>query len=299
MSQPNPDKLPGLGFLLLAALTLFWGVNFPVMKTILQELPPWTFRTVCLSLGGLGLLVISRLSGASLTIPRSDLKPLLSSALFAVTGWHLFSAYGLIHLPAGRAVIIGYTMPLWASLLGVFILGERLNYRRTAGLVLGLGGLAVLIGPDLKALGDFPLGAGFMVGAAWCWALGSVLIKRGPWTMPLVLVTAWMFILGGIPVFVGAFLFENPIVVLDLSRTGILLLAYAILLPMLFCHWAYFKVVTLFPVSLASIRMLAAPILGVYTGAAFLGEPVGIIELSALVLVVGGLAVVMIRPGRT
>lgn len=298
MPNPAPDKLPRLGFLLLAGLTLFWGVNFPAMKAVLSELPPWTFRAACLSLGGLGLLAISRLNGASLAIPRSDLKPLIAAALFAVTGWHLFTAYGLTLMPAGRAVIIAYTMPLWASLLGVAILGERLTLRRLAGLLLGLVGLAVLIGPDLRSLRAFPLGAGFIVAAAWSWALGSVLVKRGRWTMPLTLVTAWMFILGGLPVFLGAFILERPAVILDLSPTGALILAYIILLPMLFCHWAFFKVVTLFPVSLASIGTLAAPVLGVFTSALLLGEPVGLNELSALVLVVGGLSVVLIRPGQ-
>lgn len=288
---------PHLGYLLLAAVTLFWGLNFPAMKVVLGELPPWTFRTMCLSLGGLGLLLVCRLGGLPIAIPRADLKPLLWTALFYITGWHLTSAYGLIHMHAGRAMIIGYTMPVWASLLAFLMLGERLGLRRILGLVLGVGGLLALLWPDASEVQASPLGAAFMLVAAWCWAAGTVWIKRTTWNMPQIAVIAWMFLLGGLPVFLGAFLLESPGPdLLKMSWTAGLTLAYVIALPMLFCHWAYFKLVTIFPVSLAAMGMLAAPVLGVLTSAWLLRDPLGWPELTSLALVVAALATVLIRP---
>lgn len=296
MNTKNPDHLPRLGFILLAALTLFWGLNFPAMKVVLSELTPWTFRTLCLLLGGIGLLAINGLNSRSLKIPRSDFKPLLFASAFNITGWHLCSAYGLVHMAAGRAMIIAYTMPLWASILGLFLLREKLTVRRSVGLILGLAGLSALVWREINTVGASPLGLGFILAASWCWGTGTVLIKRHPWHMPLVLVIAWMFIIGGIPVFLGAIAIESIEPLFNLSLKAVLALVYVILLPTLFCHWAFYKVVTLFPVSLASLGMLGAPVIGVFTSGFALGENLGWAEVVGLVLVVAALAIVLIKP---
>lgn len=290
------EPLPRLGFVLLAAITFFWGFNWPIMKIVLGEIPPWTFRTLCLVFGGFGLLSLAKANGLSLAIPKGELKPLLLVAFMNITGWHLCSAYGIVHMEAGRAAIIAYTMPVWASILGCFILGERLTVGRLFGLGLGISGLTVLIGPDIKALGSAPIGAVFMLGSAISWAAGTVFIKYFSWTIPITLLTGWQLILGGIPVVIGALILEPLTVIFQLSSQVMLAMVYVIILPMIFCQWAWFKVVKLFPASVASIGTLAIPIIGVLSSALVLREPVGFQELAALVLVVMALAIVMIRP---
>lgn len=64
---------------------------------------------------------------------------------------------------------------------------------------------------------------------------------------------------------------------------------------MLFCHWAWFSVVDLFPASVASIGTLAIPVIGVFNSALILDEPVGIQEFTALSLVVSALAIVLLK----
>ncbi len=292
------ETLPRLGLVLLIFLSIFWGSNWPMMKIGLREIPVWTFRTLCLFLGGLGVLCIAKANGVILTIPRSELWPLLLVSLLNVTGWHLCSAYGLIIMDAGRAVIIGYTMPVWASLLGTFILGERLTVARLIGLFLGLGGLSILIGPGFKAVGSAPLGAIFMLGAAVTWAGGTVLLKYFRWTMPVTVLTGWQLILGGIPVIIGALILEPVTVLLNVTWQGALATGYVILVGNIFCFWAWVKVVNLFPASVASIGTLAIPVVGVLSSAWFLGEPVGSREIAALILVVMALSAVMVRPRR-
>ncbi len=288
--------LPALGYWLLAGLTLFWGLNFPAMKVVLNHLEPWTFRSLCLGLGGLGLMSLCKLAGLPLAVPRSDWRPLLWASLFNITGWHLTSAYGISYMQAGRAMILAYTMPLWASLLGVWLLGERLSRRRVAGLFLGVGGILVLLWPNRAAVAAAPAGVLFMLGAAWCWGIGTVLIKRGPWHMPMMLITAWMFLLGGLPVLAGTLVVGHPEQLLHLGGQTWLVLAYVIGLPIMFCHWGYYKLVSIFPVSLAALGMLAAPMLGVLSASWLLGEPLGAPEGVSLAMVVSALALVLIRP---
>ena len=120
--QAAGESLAPAGIVLLVALTITWGVNWPMMKLALAEVPPWTFRSLCLMIGGSALLILARASGAPMTVPRRLLPALALVSLFNITGWHLFSAYALLHTGSGRAAIIGYTMPLWASLLSIWLL---------------------------------------------------------------------------------------------------------------------------------------------------------------------------------
>ncbi len=48
---------------LLAGITLFWGLNFVAVKYSVEEVPIWTFRTICLLVGGIGLLGIAKARG--------------------------------------------------------------------------------------------------------------------------------------------------------------------------------------------------------------------------------------------
>jgi drug/metabolite transporter (DMT)-like permease len=290
--------LPASGILLLAAVTLFWGANWPILKIALTELPVWWFRASCLWFGGFGLILIARLSGLSLAVPRAQRGPLIVCALFNVVGWHICSAYGISLMPAGRAAIIGYTMPLWVSLLGSVLLHEPLTRAKIIGLALGMAGLAVLIGSDLAVLETAPLGALFMLAAALSWATGTVLVKRFHWRVPTTVLVGWQLIAGALPVSLGAVLLEAPPDLAHASTEALLAVAYNFLVPMLFCLWAFFRTVRLFPAAIAAIGTLAIPVVGVYSSALMLGETVGWREFIALLLICSALASVLLPAGR-
>jgi drug/metabolite transporter (DMT)-like permease len=298
-ARPAPersDSLPPTGFLLLAGITLFWGANWPMMKIALGEIPVWSFRSLCLLGGGAGLLMLSGIGGRSLRVPRREIGPLMLCAVFNVVGWHLCSGYGVSLIPAGRAVIIAFTMPLWATLLSSLVLAERLTRAKLSGLTLGLAGLAVLIGPDLRTIGAAPLGALMMLGAAVSWATGTVLLKRFVWTIGSARLAGWQLMFGSVPVVTGALLIDGPPALASVSAEAWLATAYIIALPMVFCHWAFFQLVRLFPAALAAIGTLAIPVVGVFSSALVLGESLGVRELSSLILVCGALGAVLAWP---
>jgi drug/metabolite transporter (DMT)-like permease len=282
--------LSGRGLILLVALTVAWGVNWPMMKMALQEIPPWSFRTLCLMVGGATLLLLTRAAGQKVLIPPRYGLAIAWVALFNITGWHICSAYGLLHTGSGRAAIIGYTMPLWTSLFSIPILGTRPNARQVLALTLGMGALATLVAEDFRALGGAPLGALFMIGAALNFAMGTVLVKKvGFSDMPVMALTGWQQLIGGLPIVVGWLLLEPVPDLTAVSWPALLGLLYAIFIAMVFCHTAYFQLVRLLPAHVAAIGILAVPVVGVISGAIMLGEPIGQAEITALVLVVGGL----------
>jgi drug/metabolite transporter (DMT)-like permease len=164
------------------------------------------------------------------------------------------------------------------------------------GLALGVAGLAVLIGPDLSSLGAAPLGAALMLGAAISWALGTVIMKRSLWTIPVTTLAGWQLLIGALPITLGALAFQEYPDLTALSTPALLSLIYVLAVPMVFCHWAWFTVVRMFPAAIAAIGTLAIPIVGVFSSGLVLGEPIGVRELTALGLVCGALVVVLVLP---
>jgi drug/metabolite transporter (DMT)-like permease len=286
----------GAGLALLAVLTVLWGVNWPMMKLAVAEIPVWTFRSICLLGAGGGFILICRLAGQSFRVPRGQVRPLLVVSLFNVTIWHICSATGLVHLAASRATIIAFTMPLWAAVLAVPLLGERPTLYTIGGLAAGLAGMAILLLPDLASVLADPIGPVVMLIAAVSWATGTVALKYYRFTMPVAVLTGWQLLLGGIPITVGALLFDRDFHPGLVSGEAWLATAYAVIVATLFCHWAWFKLVSRFPAVAIAIGSLAIPVVGVLSSAVGLGEPVGWDALTALALVLAALFLVLILP---
>jgi drug/metabolite transporter (DMT)-like permease len=293
--RAEPDHLPRHLWWVLAALTFSWGFNWTALKVALTEVPPWTFRTLCLGLGSAVLFAALRVGGQPLAVPSGQWRRLSLHAFLNITCWNMLVAFGVALIPSGRASILAYTMPIWAIPLSVWLLGERLTSRRIAGLALGMVGLALLLGDALARLGAAPLGSLLVLGAAVTWALGTVLQKRFPVRMPLGAYTAWMMLLGGVPVFVGTVLLEDVRVLRDVSMPAALGVAYNVFIAFAFAHWAWIKIATSVPVAIFSISMLIIPVIGVLSGVLFLGERPSWAELVALVCVLAALTTVIRR----
>jgi len=292
----SPASISLKAVLLLASLSLFWGLNWPGMKIILSELTIWWFRAMCLVVGGSILMTLSALSGNRCRLRRNEVAPILLCGSFAILGWMVFSAYGVSLMPAGRASIIAFTMPLWATLIAARVLGEPITTNKIFGLLLGLTGLGVLIGSDLLILKRAPTGAMFMLLAAISWAIGTVLLKRISWQLPTLSNIAWQLLLSAIPVTLIAILNEPLPDMSSLSLRAVIALVYLFLFPMSFCQWAYFKTVGLLPASIAAIGTLMVPVIGVYSSHLILDEKVGPSDLLALLLVLSALILVLVLP---
>ena len=266
------------------------------MKIILSEMTVWWFRTLCLIAGGSILMTLSALSGNRCRLHRGELGPILLCGSFAILGWMVFSAYGVSQMPAGRASIIAFTMPLWATLAAAYVLGERITLSKVAGLLLGLSGLAMLIGPDLIVLQHAPIGAIFMLLAAISWAIGTILIKHIDWKLATLSNIAWQLLVSAVPVTIIASIVEPFPQLTALSPRAMLACVYIVLFPMSFCQWAYFKTVGLLPASIAAIGTLAIPVIGVYSSYLILDEQVGVYDIVALLLVLSALVMVLLIP---
>ncbi len=283
-------KLTGL----IVAVTILWGVNWPAMKLAVMEFEPWTFRVVSVLGAGLTLLALARLSGEPMRLEGRLVLPHVVISLAGVTLWHMLTAFGLLHVGGGRAAIIAFTMPVWATLLSILFLGERPSWSSGVALVLGMVGLAVLLGPDLGRLGREPLGALAILAAALVWAIQTVATKAYDWRIGTMALSAWQLLVGGIPILVfwlwlGAWPDPGRV-----TPTGIVALLYVVFVALVFCFTTFLRIVRLLPAIAASLSTLAIPVVGVASSAWLLGEPVGARELLALLLVLSAIALVLL-----
>ena len=289
--------LPRAGIVLLAALSLGWGFNWPIMKLVIAEIPRLTFRGDCIVLASLGLFAIAHFSGLPLRIPQGRWRQVCGLAACNIAGWNVFAILGVSYLPSGRAAILGYTMPVWAALLSVWMLDEPMTRRRLAGLALGMAGMALLIGTEFDALGGAPLGVVLMLVAAIFWAGGLVWYKRDPVPMPITALTAWQALIGGVPVALAGHLLE-PVDWTSVSFWPWFGYWYNVFIALTFCYWAWNKLVQMVPASVSSLGSLIVPVIGVFSGMIVLGERPHWQDFAALLLVLAAIATVLLPPRR-
>jgi len=286
------DLLP---ILLLAVV---WGCNWPVLKIGVTEIAPLTFRSLTLPFAALGLFLITHWSGESIRIPRAWWGRLAILAFLNIAGWNGFVLFGVQQLPAGRSAIIAYTMPIWATLIAIAVLHEPLNRRKVVGLLLGMLGMAILLGDDIRHIRTAPTGALMILAAAVLWACGTVLLRK--WKPPFAqnALSGWMMLLGWVPLVILAPFFDpHPASYLTtLSPKAWFAIAYNIVLAGTLAHWAWFTLARTLPVAVSSLSSLPVPVVGVVAGMLFLGERPGMTELSALALVLASLFAVLFQP---
>jgi drug/metabolite transporter (DMT)-like permease len=280
--------------ILVAAVTLLWGLNWPIMKVGLTEISPWSFRAVSIYGSGITLLLLALLTGERVRLAWRHLLPLAVVAFFSITSWHMLTAYGLRMIGGGRAAIIAYTMPIWAAVLSAGLLGERLQRRHLVGLGLGMLGMVLLLGPDIVAIGHAPLGSILVLVAAFCWAAGTVGIKMWEWGIGTKALTAWQLLIGGIPVLLVRPFVEPWPDFGSVSVPGLLSLGYTTFVALVFCFTAFIWLVRRLPATVAAITTLAIPVVGVASSAWMLGEPVGVREVLSLLFVLGALSLVLL-----
>jgi drug/metabolite transporter (DMT)-like permease len=288
--------IPPRAILLLATLTVGWGITWPFMKIALNEIQPWTFRGILAPTSMVILILMARASAGGFRMPRGQWGSMVLVAACTTTGWQILSALGLRLMGAGQATIVAYTMPLWAFLFGILLMGERPSAAKFIGLALGIGGVAVLVSEDMGTLAAAPMGAVFMLASAVIWGLGTVLQKKANWPLNASSIAAWLIIIGGPPMTVIALIVEGvPTEPVSAKAVGAML--FMLFVPTVFCRYAWVRIVSLVPITVSSVGILLAPVVSVIFSNWMLDEPLGWRETSALFLVCGAIALVITPAG--
>src|ERR1700733_5603265 len=281
-------RIAPAGLMFLAITSIGWGFNWPVTKYLISELPPLTLRGATGVIGASLLAILALMRGQSLKV-RRDLWPrLVLAAVLNVMGWMVLMGLALLWLPASEAALIAYTMPVWASLLAWFVLGERMTWLRVLALAMAFAGLAAIMGANgISASAAKLPGIIMALTGSVGFALGTVLAKKLPLQLPPITAAAWQIGLGCFPVAVVGLLIEHSN--WDaVSNLGWLLIVYSTVVQFCIAYVAWFAALARLPASVAAIGTMAVPVIGVVASAIALHEPLGPGQIAALVFTLAG-----------
>ena len=286
-------RISPLGLLFLAVTSVGWGLNFPIMKNLLSEWPPLSSRGLCGLIGAAALALFAVARRQSLAVPRPMWSRLLLVSLLTIGGWVAFMGLALLWLNASEAAVLGISIPVWVALLAWPILGERLSPARAVSLIVALAGITVLIGGNgLEASIEKLPGLLCALAGAVCVALGTVLTKHFPLAMPPLSLAAWQIGIGCLPIAIVGLAVEQPHLA-ALSAIGWASMLYMTLIQFCLCYVCWFAALERLPAATASIGTLLVPVIGVLAAGAMLHEPLGVRELTALVVTLGGVAMAL------
>jgi len=279
---------------LLVALTLAWGVNWPVMKIGVAHFPPLGFRLLCMAGGLIALGLALRARGIPLTVPREAWGTVFKLALPNMVIWHLLAIGAVKMLSSGRAAILGYTMPIWAVVWGLLLFRERISGWAWVGIGCALAGTLLLMSSEFGALTGSPTGTVMMLAAAAGWGYGTQLMKRTPVDIPLGTLTFWMLAVALPFLLAGTMLFEDGWRMPNAIEWAAIL--YNAVVVFAFCHLVWFALARSLPPVVSSLSIMFIPVVGVFSGMWMLGEQPHWQDYAAIVLMFAALASVLLVP---
>jgi len=285
---------------LFAVIVVAWGLNWVVTKTLVQSVSPlWAtaLRSAIATVTLFGVL----LARGQLIIPRrGDMPVIFTVAVLHMSAFSVLVCFALQIVPVGRSIVLGYTTPLWVAPAAWLLLREKVTAQRLSGIALGLAGIALMFNPmafdwsDRRAL----VGNGLLLLAAVCWAANIVYVRSHVWISSPFQLVFWQALLATLLLTVLALLHDGwprDIVWTD-ELAGAFLFAGVVGTAL--AHWAMVLVNRSLPATVTSLGLLATPVMGVAASALLLGEPVSLSLLTAMAMILGGIALGTLSFGR-
>ena len=278
---------------LLLTLSLLWGGSFFFQEVALQALPPMTVVLARLAIGALALLALLRLIRTPL--PRDPALWRAFLVMGAINNALPFSliVWGQTEIASGLAAILNATTPLFTVLLAHRLTGdEKLTGAKLAGVLFGLGGVAVTIGPDaLSGLGAAVLAQAAVLAAALSYAFAGIYGRRFR-ALPPVSVAAGQ-------VSAASLLFAPLALAVDrpwqLPMPGGEIWAALLglgLLSTAFAYWLYFRILASAGATNLLLVTFLIPLSAVLLGVGLLGETLSAPQLAGMALIAGGLVAI-------
>ncbi len=181
---PSPPRRASVWAIAVAFAPVYvsWGTTYLALKRGVQDeqLPPWLFSGCRVCLAGVLLLGFLAVRRQPLRVMPRDLGILLVGGLLLFVGGNGLLTLAQRSLTSGAAAVLGATTPLWIALVeSCWPGGDRLGRRGWLGLLIGLAGLLILLGPRLRDSLSLEADAGplLLLSSSLLWAFGSVILR--------------------------------------------------------------------------------------------------------------------------
>lgn len=287
------NRLDPLAYVKLVLVTLFWGGTFVAGRMIAQEMPHMIIALLRFLIASVILLVIAKQMEGGL--PRLNPRQLLATFGLGVTGvflYNLFFLAALARVPAGRTALLVSLSPIITSILAAVIIGERLGWRRWAGIALGFVGVSIIVTKGdvfyaMQSIGDtFGWGELFMLGAILSWAIYTIISRFALKGLSPIAATTYAMFFGTLLILVGVMFELDQLTMQMLTWRNSLIVFYLGALGSAIAFIWYSEGVKQIGASRTVAFTNMVPVFGVLLGYLVLDEPV------LWSMVIGGIIVI-------
>lgn len=279
----------------MIVLALIWGGAFFFISVAVHAVPPLTYVWLRLTIAAAGLWLFLWLKGERIALAPSVwgsilLLAVLNNALpFALIGW------GETKMGSGLAAILNATTPIWGVLVAHFFTkDERMSPRKIGGVLLGVGGVAIMIGPSLLAdIGSSALAQLACVAASLSYAVAAVWARRfRRMGLPPLTVTTGQLTAGALVMLPVALVADRPWTVAMPGIGPIAAICALALVCTAFAYILYFRLIDSAGATNALLVTLLVPPTAILLGVIFLGETLAPQDVLGLLLIALGLAAI-------
>jgi O-acetylserine/cysteine efflux transporter len=246
------------------AVMVLWGLNFPMAKLGLSELPPLLFMTV-------RFCVVAALLCPFAPLPRDKLKGVLALALLLGSVHFSLMFMGIAGMDAATASILSQSQVPFAALLAALFYRDHLGWRRGAGMAVAFLGTMLIAGEP--RFGRDPVPLLMVLGASFAWALATIQIKRIGAISGFAL-SGWLALFAAPQLGLLSLLLEHDqLAALAQARwAGYGGLLYSALAVTVVSYAMWYPLVRRYPVNQTMPFTLLVPIFGVADSALILGD---------------------------
>ena len=279
----------------LCLIYLIWGMNWVVMKTANTFFPPITFVAYRFLFGALVLLSVW--FWLHLPLPKKKYWPWIFLTGILQMGLNNIAAQtSMLTLGAGMVSVLNYSMPVFAAVMAHFLLGERLNWRKGAGIVLAIAGMAVLM--DVHAGGDVTAICIGLLSAVF-WGLASIFVKLKLSDVNPISLTTWQMVCASLSLLAYTAIVPQGEVIWNTESVLCLIYNGVLASALAFFLWSW--ILQHIEVSKASVAVLAVPVVGVVGGILCLGEPMTLHIFFGMIMIMAGIYIVVTnkRPSQS
>jgi drug/metabolite transporter (DMT)-like permease len=291
----STPKLDATGWGLIAILSVLWGGAFFLIEIGLRSFPPTTLVFIRIGFAVPPLLLALKLMGERLPTDLASWKMLTAVGLLNCTLPFMLFFWGQQYLDSGYASILNATTPLWSVPIAHFMTSdERATQARIIGVLFGMAGIIVMVGPDAsKGLSQNLLAQIACLVSTVFYCIAAIYGRRlSQANMTPMVIATGQTLMGALFLIPAMLIIDQPwtlpIPRLDASLAGLTLA----LLSTALAYGLYFKLIDRAGASNATLVAFIMPILAVILGFAFLNEQLNGGQIAGAALIALGLAII-------
>ncbi len=280
-------------WLMLCLCAMLWGSAYVFNAIAIKELPHLTITLMRLIIAATFLQVVLRMSGQALPRGWSIWSSFFVMTMLSNVGPYLLVLQGQMGTTSGLAAVLTATTPLFTILLAhVFTRDERLTANKFVGVIVGILGVAIVVGLDAWAGASASMVAKlFLIAASLLYAIGSIYAKRFSKLPPLVIATGIMTS-GALLSLPLSLYFDRPWTLPIPSTEVWLAVLFTGVFGSALAAISYFRLFAVSGASNAMLVTLLLPVTPVIGGALYLGERLALREVIGAAVIMFALVII-------